>query len=328
MEFSETLKLIRLLPTSHERAITTKQLKDRWDESYGDNLNIRKAQRYLNALTANLIEQQAIVDIVGNERRPKYFLRLSEVAQWLMTQESALYHVMSLEVLQNNFGNNTILMGIDREIAAAEHLTNQRIRTQRLRQRIRIVPGGVQLKPKIQEQVVTNVIGALADLKRIKFKYKKPNHQISEVVVDPLGLISRDQTLYLIARGNKPNTAILYALHRMTESYISPDRITEDDFNIDEYINHSNDLVSSHLKLRVHKDTVYHFSERPFNDTQKLEIDPNDKDYYILEATKLPSIFYLKPFLASMGSGIEVLEPKEIRNELGKWLRDAAAYYD
>lgn len=103
-------------------------------------------------------------------------------------------------------------------------------------------------------------------------------------------------------------------------------------FDLDRYIEEQHyfshrigdDSRPIELKLRVADKTVFHFKERPLSNGQKIE-EAGDGFWYVHNTIPLTQM--LKPFLASLGPGVEVLEPLSFREELGKWLVDAAAHY-
>lgn len=103
------------------------------------------------------------------------------------------------------------------------------------------------------------------------------------------------------------------------------------DFNLGRYVEETHQFshVLDHqqapvpLKLRVDEATIFHFRERPLSTGQRID---KIEGGYLVTAT-IPWTILLKPFLASMGPGIEVLEPADVRKELAEWVQGMWAHY-
>lgn len=335
MNFENGLKFLRLLPTRPDHALTVSEILEKWNQRYPDQeLVKRSVERYVNELSYDKDHHGRAVLGVARETLPRtYYLRLSEVANWLMTEESALYQVLSLQVLQSTFGQH-FLKDVDNHLDAAQMLTEQEVRSRNLRQRIRIVPDGIgRLRTHIDEQTLQTVMDALAYTQRLEFDYVSAKGRASTKKVSPLGLVAKDGALYLIAVKDLSDEPIHYALHRIQKASLEPikahDRVG---FNLDRYIEEQHyfshrigdDPRPIELKLRVADKTVFHFKERPLSNSQKIE-EAGDGFWYVHNTIPLTQM--LKPFLASLGPGVEVMEPLSFREELGQWLLDAAAHY-
>lgn len=334
MNFDNALKFLRLLPTRPDHALTVTEILARWNDRYpGKELVRRSVERYVNDLSYNEDHTKAVLGIARHSNPKTYFLQLSEVANWLMTEEAALYQVLSLQVLQSTFGES-VLKDVDNHIDAANLLTEQEIRSRNLRKKIRIVPDGIgRLRAHVDEQTLQRVMDALAYSQRLTFDYTTIEGKSSTKKVCPLGLVAKDGALYLIAVKGFSDEPKHYALHRIKSASLEPVKASErEGFNLDAYIEEQH--YFSHrigeddkpivLKLRVSNKTIFHFRERPLSNNQRIE---GAEDGAWLVYNTIPLTHMLKPFLASLGPGVEVLEPLNLREDLGQWLMNAAAHY-
>ena len=92
--------------------------------------------------------------------------------------------------------------------------------------RIRVLPGGMNLKPsEVPFKVWCDVSEALLRGLQIKVKYKnaKNNGEISQWVLHPQGLVSKHHVSYLIVRINNYKNFMILALHRIQETELLSD---------------------------------------------------------------------------------------------------------
>ncbi|PUE12474.1 hypothetical protein B9Z33_02785 [Limnohabitans sp. T6-20] len=335
MKFSEALAVLRLLGTRHEDAMTVQDIVAKWNNLYAEKLHKRTAQRYLSELSTDGIDGRAVIEVDASSKERRYHLRVSEMANWLMTDEAALYQVLSLQVLQSTFGD-AVAAGVERQMDMAEHLTQEQRRTKRLRDRVRIVPDGVgRLRAKISSEILACVMDALASNQLLRVEYRSAAGNHSNRELNPLGLVAKDGTLYLLAVKGLGDSPIAYPLQRMKSALVVPrpahDRL---DFDLDRYIEASHQL--SHgidatlepkvIKFKVAPEWIYHFKERPLSHLQEIHESKNSGDWAVV-TVPLPVTILLKVFLASFGPGVEVIEPQSLRREMGQWLAQAAARY-
>lgn len=335
MKFSEALAVLRLLGTRQEDAMTVQDIVVRWDSLYAEKLHKRTAQRYLSELSTDGIDGRAVVEVDASSKERRYHLRVSEMANWLMTDEAALYQVLSLQVLQNTFGD-AVAKGVERQMDIAEHLTQEQRRIKLLRERVRIVPDGIgRLRAKISSDILGFVMDALASNQLLRVEYRSVSGKISNSELNPLGLVAKDGTLYLLAVKGLGDQPIAYALQRMKSAMVSPRPAQgRSDFDLDRYINASHQLshgVDSTLEpilitLKVDPQWLHHFEERPLSQLQQISQSKKPGEWAVV-TVPLPITIMLKPFLASFGPGVEVIAPESLRQDMCNWLTQAAARY-
>lgn len=335
MSLSTAISLLRMLGTRPRDALTAKEILAKWTQSQTAPLTLRTVQRYLSLMSAEGADGIGLVHVDADVKERRYHLRLSEMANWFMTEEAALYQLLSLQVLQSTFGD-AASTAIERQLDAARYLTQEQIRTKRLRERVRIVPDGIgRLRAKVQPETLGSVMDALAGDQRIEIDYLSAAGKSSLRELVPLGLVAKDGTLYLIAVSGLTDSPIHYPLHRMKSAWVKPLRAqSRDDFQIDAYIRESHQLShvlseqpqAGGIRIKVHPNWLYHFEERPLSEDQTITKPRNEGEWAELTAG-IPLTHLLQPFLASMGPGIEVIEPESLRLSLSKWLSEAAALY-
>jgi hypothetical protein len=106
MKFHSAVSVLKLLSTKPEEALTVQQIVKKWNRVHSSKLHVRTAQRYMSELCSDSAESQALVQIDDTQKDWKYYLRLSEVANWFMTEEMALQLVLSRQVLARSFQQN------------------------------------------------------------------------------------------------------------------------------------------------------------------------------------------------------------------------------
>lgn len=332
MKFSEGVAILKLLNTRHEEAMTIVQIIDKWNSVHDKPLNLRTAQRYLSEMSS---ERTSLVEVDDSTKERRYHLRLSEMAHWFMTEEAALYQALSIQVLQSTFGD-AATTAFENQRDVAEHLSQEQLRTRRLRQRVRIVPDGIgRLRAKVTPSVLGSIMDALAGDQSVEIEYRDIKGKVSTRELAPLGLVAKDGSLYLLAVKGLSDRPHAFALHRIRQAVVRPFPAQgRPDFNLDEYIRETHQL--SHVvedqpehmmvKLRVDPRWLYHFEERPLSDKQVIQPLPG-KGQWALVMAPIPQTVILPTFILSYGEGVEVLEPESLRAKVSQSLRRASELY-
>jgi predicted DNA-binding transcriptional regulator YafY len=111
------------------------------------------------------------------------------------------------------------------------------------------------------------------------------------------------------------------------------DAVRRPDFELDAYIEKTHSFSHPEtpaaepvgLVLRVHRDSIYHFRERPLTAQQTEKADA-DLTWYEVTA-QVPVTVQLVPFLVSMGPWVEVMEPPQVRDRVRQWVTQMAGRY-
>ena len=346
MDMKNGIRLLQLLDTRQEKALPVKEIASQWEKKYKVPITTRTVQRYVKELRADgkksAFKEIGLLELAGQEEGkkkfrtdPKYYLRTSEVANWFVTEETALSLLLTRQLMARSFGSlgEASRQKID---DMADRIANASDRTQRIRQRLRIVPDGIgRLPAKVDNKILKAAVDAIGASRKLRLTYTNAKGVTSEKVLTVLGLVAKDGTIYLVgAMGQKPAPRH-YALQRITKATLSfEDAVERPDFNLDDYIDathqfsHVLDETAPALKLRlrVSPEAIYHFEERKLSEDQDIAPPKGREEWFTVKAT-VPDTWLLVPFLLSMGPWIEVIAPEHVRKETGIRLVRAAAHY-
>jgi hypothetical protein len=165
-------------------------------------------------------------------------------------------------------------------------------------------------------------------------KYRRRDGKVLDYLLNPLGILSCGPVHSLVctmpmaapARRSKPLT---FHLHRMEAA--APDSqaaVVPAGFDLkafaasDEYEYRLGDDIR--LLALVNADAVVSLEERKLVEGQMLT--PSADGRFLLDAT-VPYTYALQVWLLGFAEGIEVLEPKALRDEIARKLTAAAARY-
>jgi predicted DNA-binding transcriptional regulator YafY len=198
--------------------------------------------------------------------------------------------------------------------------------------KIRILPRGHRLIPaEIELNVVESIFEALWWDKQFEAIYRKRGEKETvEYKVNPLGLVFREEAVYLVCSLWDFDNVIQLALHRFQSvSPLQTNRKIPKGFNLDDYIaeKHFSYIERDEpIKLRVLLDegAAIHLYESKLSEDQQLTIQENGQ--VILEAT-IKDTSELRWWLLGFGEYIEVLKPDDLREEFGRIARSMATKY-
>lgn len=335
MKFHSAVSVLKLLSTKPEEALTVQQIVKKWNRTHSTKLHVRTAQRYMSELCSDSAESQALVQIDDSQKDWKYYLRLSEVANWFMSEEMALQLVLSRQVLARSFQQTQKNQKNPRD-DIAEHISSESVRAKRLSAGLRIVSDGIgRLQATIRHDVLACAMEAIATGQKIKLDYTTAKGRSIRQEVSPLGMVAKDGTIYMPSVAGLSDTPIHYALHRIQSAeLVSKPNQKAINFDLDKYIQDSHQLSHAmdvpdfqiSLKLKVDSKAAYHFSERPLSIEQKISKIKGDSEHVLVEVNVPPTVL-LKPFLVSFGAAVEVLEPLNLRREVIEMLQSSVALY-
>jgi len=138
--------------------------------------------------------------------------------------------------------------------------------------------------------------------------------------VNPLGLVFRNNVIYLVATIADYSDIKQFALHRFKHAELSQREVSiPEGFTLDNYIAQGEfdyPVTGSHqdikLKIKISSFTQKHLMETPLSKDQRIvELDD---DVYLLEAN-VKDTEQLRWWIRSFSTNIEVLEPPELRAE-------------
>lgn len=219
----------------------------------------------------------------------------------------------------------------------------------KLSNKIRILPRGIgRLPAEINPQVLSDVYEALMLNRKLAVLYRKAaghDHEDKNYELNPLGLVTRLDTLYLVHvidpedERHDPNKVMEWPLHRIVQTWGMNDKVrVPKGFNLDEHIK-SMDFFGNpqtadfkrlgptlKLKILANPHTARYIQERPFGHDQSVATKPTTDGRIKIEAT-VRNTRELLSQLHDFGADIEILAPKVYRDYFIKLSKALSARY-
>jgi len=351
MLLNKAIKILQLLGAREGAAMTSAQIMDKFNNRLRDKekkVCLKSIQNYIK----NLKEMGFVDEPVIDNGKYKYYLKVSQVANWFMTEEAALELQIAGQIYGQSFGqadpsNSERLQAVAEGMKATGE-------TRRIRDHLRVVGDGIgRLHANIDRDVLRCAIKAIKQNRQINFKWDLVGqHLIGHDVgpgatvtkkfagLTPLGLIAKDRTIYLLGVQSDDDEPKAYALHRASDMEVTHPVSTPVEgsrrarFDLDRHIRDTHELSHpinpterpSKLVLRVQQGSTYHFREKALSNDQSIEPELGRDGFSIVRAT-VPDTVLLTPFLVSMGPWIEVIGPPQVREKVSQWLNDTSALY-
>jgi predicted DNA-binding transcriptional regulator YafY len=197
---------------------------------------------------------------------------------------------------------------------------------------VRALPNGKALLPAdITPEVWDEVSDALLRERQLRVIYQARGHsQPREHVLHPAGLVSRHAISYLIARTQKHERPVQFALHRITEAEVLPDHAHKlDDFNIDEFVsrqlNSEADISSVTLEADVDPNIAWILNETPLSNEQSLT--PIEDTQWLRLKAVVPNDKETRWWVYSLGENIRVRAPSDWAEEAQARARQVLQLY-
>ena len=175
------------------------------------------------------------------------------------------------------------------------------------------------------------IYGALFAEQRVRMRYlPKGEQKPKEYIVNPLGLVLRDQVIYLVCTIWNYEDVRQLVLHRIREAtMIEEPAVRPKGFSLDAYIGEGAfgyPVSAAPIRLRVIFDegAAMHLHETPLSKDQTLTVKEDGRE--LLDAT-VQDTSELRWWLLGFGSSAEVLAPKPLRYEFATIVADMAALY-
>ncbi|WP_232507821.1 helix-turn-helix transcriptional regulator [Ghiorsea bivora] len=186
--------------------------------------------------------------------------------------------------------------------------------------KVRVLRQGPDLStPEIDAGVQEKVYTALLLNKRLEVQYKKRGAtKAKDYTISPLALVLKNGIFYIPCTVFNYDDIRLMTLHRIKQATLTDAMIdSPENFDLDAYIQ-SGELsfqVGDMIKLTaiIDKDVAFHLGERKLSPDQTLE--EQEDDTFLLQAT-VNDTSELRFWLRGYDEQIEVLEPKELRDDL------------
>ena len=320
------MKLLRLLPR-YPRKIDSASLKAKL-ENRGITVEMRTLQRDLE----NLLNDGHPIE--RDERSKPYgWSWVGDEAFELsdMDPQTALAFDMAGKHMHRALPAST-LKYLQPYITRAQNILNTLAETSEIGQwknKVKVLPRGMKfIPPELLPEVVDTVYEALLVDKRIQATYQTREGELKEYELNPLGLVMKDNTIYLITSVKDYGNTLQLPLHRFKSAkQLDLEATPVEGFDLDEYANNEMGYLvtdkKAKLKLRFSARVAVSLIESPLSEDQQ---DYQEGKNTIIEATVLDNL-ELRWWLQAYGSNVEVLEPKELRNEFKELTESMASMY-
>ena len=199
--------------------------------------------------------------------------------------------------------------------------------------KIRIVPRTQPLKPaKIHEEVLSVVYQSLFEEKQIEGHYKRRDKEdYHHYHLNPLGLIFRENAVYLVASVGDYYDPLHFALHRFKSCrLLDTDILKPDDFNLDNIIESGSfdyaDVLNKTFQLTAifTPAAAFHLMESPLSDDQRIT---TKRDGRIQITATVKDTRQLRWWLLGFGDQVEVIRPKRLRQEFTDTVKNMYQHY-
>ena len=193
--------------------------------------------------------------------------------------------------------------------------------------KVRIIPNSLALlPPDIDSAALPVIYEALLKNHCLEVTYQGLESAAKTYELNPLGLVFRNNVIYLVATVNDYLDVKQFALHRFQRAVLTESELSIPvGFSLDSYIaqgefdypvnNSSEDI---HLKIKISHFMKKYLMETPLSQDQ--HITELDDDMYQLE-TNIKDTEQLRWWIRSFSTNIEVLEPLELRTEFAREAR-------
>lgn len=187
-------------------------------------------------------------------------------------------------------------------------------------EKIRVIPAGQPLQPaSVDETVLAVVYEALLRERRFHCRYRpRGTDEVKEYEVSPLGLVSMDRQLYLVATLWDYAEPVLLRPHRIVAAQLLEKAVqAPENFSLDAYIasgelQFANSERPLRLEVLFSKEAGAHLLETPLSDDQQVK---EEKDERLRIKATVQDTRQLRWWLLGFGDGVEVVKPKRLREE-------------
>ena len=203
-------------------------------------------------------------------------------------------------------------------------------------ERIYVISRSMPLKPVALDPSVVDIIErALLEQQCIRAHYRRRDDEVAEYLLNPLGLVLRNEVSYLVATAWDYQDPRHYALHRFvpdTVELLQQTAQSPEGFSLQQYVNEGGfqylrSQATLKLKLRMDKDTAKHLQETPLSDDQKIITPRSGASNEVKIHASVPDTEQLRWWLLGLGNKVVVEAPKRLRDEISQTLEQALAGY-
>ena len=325
------LKMLSLLPANGAK-ITVQELESLL-EAEGLGISERTIQRDLKALEASGMFPLEKTKADGSKTnlwgwRKGAVLDLQAMTPFMATTfllaQRHLQHVMPPGLLQQ--------MQPYFDLAAKRLSGAGDPSLRRWLEKVAILPRSLHLIPaEVDADIHAAIMRGLLEEKRLEVSYKATGKEVREYVLNPLALVVRGSTSYLVATVEPHEGPRHFVLHRFKTAEVLPKRAsTPPGFNFQRHLHEERafemPLQDKPIQLVAlfEEGQIGHLYETRLSEDQTIELQDDGREK--LSATVKDSM-ELRWWLLGFADGVEVLEPVALRDEFVEIAKGFRAVY-
>jgi predicted DNA-binding transcriptional regulator YafY len=198
--------------------------------------------------------------------------------------------------------------------------------------KIRVVDRALRLlHPLIKSEVQAAIYDGLFNGVQVEVTYEAitKDEGAKTYCINPLGLVIRDQVVYLACTIRQYKDVRFLALHRVSAATLLASPIVQlKNFDIDQSAATTLGILQGEkpmkLEIKVKSLIAKYLAESPIAKDQQITI--TDDDWFSVKVT-LPDSQQVRAWLMGMGGDVEVIKPSSLRGEFQLLARDLIGKY-
>lgn len=309
------IRMLQLIPREPRR-ISTEELQRRLDTAGFSEINLRTIQRDLNALS-NYFPIRS-----DDSDKPYGWYWLKDAPAFglpALDPQTAL----ALKLAQNHLNLELPTATLDYLSpyfnAADNLLTDLGGNIADWPNKIRVLPRGQPLlPPRINSDVQRIVYQALMENRRAEVAYRKPAEMEEQIFeISPLGLVVRNQIVYVVCTIGKSTKTYLLVLHRMQKAQLlgEPATVVEG-FSLEKYIQQGEFGLPTGRKVRLEAEFTHfagrHLLETALSEDQVSEVLSDGKIHITATVMETEE---LHMWLRGFGDGVTIIKMETVASE-------------
>lgn len=318
--------MLRQIPRQ-PHAVTAATLKSRLD-SEGYLVAKRTVERDLHTLSAYF-------PIVCEESQKPFLWSWKQDAPNLHVPGLSSMEALTFHLAQRHLGGilpASAMKALSPHFQLAEKTLSQFARAKAWTEKIRVVPATQPLlPPKVRPEAYEAITEALLNEQMLKVKYRRRSDgKVIDYDLNPLALVQRGYSSYLIASAFDFTDPLLFALHRFSSAQCMAEPAMHiDGFNLDTYIadgglGFGRDGKKIRLEALFDQETARHFEEAAVSSDQTLASTADGRVRLKATVANTPQLQW---WLLGFGECVEVLRPKALRRNMATSLRETLKRY-
>lgn len=322
------LEILRMLPR-HPNTLTTSKIRSKVD-ALGFSVSTKTIQRDLQSMSRLF----PITSIEDSKPYGWCWMENTDIVDIpKMDQKTALTFRM-VEQFLSQMMPKSIIQFLEPYFNRAQAIleTVEKSSMRKWFEKIAVIPRGQSLMKAEIDEGIRDVVyeGVLRD-KQIMLEYKRLGAEKSkEYPVNPLGLVFRNEKIYLVGTARDYEYPAQFPIHRIKKAeLLETDAKLPNDITLEKFIasgEFSFAYEEEQIKLEAVFDKYYaiRLGETPISSDQVLV--EKDDEQVLLSATVLDS-YELREWLRGFGDSVEVVAPVSLREEFKTMSRSLYKIY-